>query len=65
MYVYLFSLPLSPLVSNQEPTIWVQALTYCASREECKSYISQVLTFIEQHHLLQPLVVVQMLAQNR
>jgi hypothetical protein len=51
--------------SQQEPSIWVQALTYFASREDCKEFIPRVLHHIEEKHLLQPLVVVQLLAQNR
>lgn len=51
--------------SNQEPSVWIQALIYCASHEECKERISEVLKHIEEQHLLQPLVVVQLLASNR
>ena len=45
--------------------LWVQALSYFAGREDnCKHFITEVLTHIEKQNLLPPLLVVQTLAHN-
>ena len=51
--------------SKRDPQLWVQALSYFASREDCKAQISEVLQYIEEEHLMQPLMVVKLLAENR
>ena len=48
-----------------DPQLWVQALSYFAGKEEnCRQHITEVLTHIEKHNLLPPLLVVQTLAHN-
>ena len=49
----------------KDPSLWVQALSYFASQEECKRYIKEVLDKIEEGGLLQPLMVVQTLADSQ
>jgi hypothetical protein len=50
---------------DQERSLWVQALSYFATkREPCEDEIIQVLESIERHNLLAPLMVVQTLSQN-
>ena len=39
--------------------------TSSASREDCRDKIPQVLHHIEEQHLLQPLMVVKLLAENK
>ncbi len=46
-------------------TLWIEALTYFASKEaDCRQYILEVLTHIEQKNLLPPLMVINALAAN-
>ena len=61
--VYNLFLPTS--CSHQDPSLWVQALSFYASREDCRDKIPQVLQHIEEQHLLQPLMVVKLLAENK
>eukprot|EP00057_Strongylocentrotus_purpuratus_P007251 XP_011661725.1 PREDICTED: regulator of G-protein signaling 3 [Strongylocentrotus purpuratus] len=50
---------------NQDPNLWVQALSYFAAKEEnCKPYIVEVLSQIDRRNLLPPLLVIQTLAHN-
>lgn len=45
--------------------LWVQALSYFASKEEdCKAQITEVLAHIDKRNLLPPLMVIDALAQN-
>ncbi len=53
------------ICSARERNLWVQALTYFASKDFCREKISEVLKYIDQHDLLQPLMVVQLLAQYK
>jgi len=50
---------------RQDPNLWVQALSYFASRQECKAKILDVLHHIEENHLMPPLMVVQTLAESQ
>ena len=51
--------------SNQDPNLWVQALSYFAAKEEnCKHFIVEVLSHIDRRNLLPPLLVIQTLAHN-
>lgn len=50
---------------RQDPNLWVQALSYFASRQECKAKILDVLRHIEENHLMPPLMVVQTLAESQ
>ncbi|XP_074656340.1 vacuolar protein sorting-associated protein 11 homolog [Tubulanus polymorphus] len=48
-----------------DPSLWVQALSYFAKREDnCRTQIMEVLTHIDEQNLLPPLLVVQTLANN-
>ncbi|XP_007934636.1 vacuolar protein sorting-associated protein 11 homolog [Orycteropus afer afer] len=50
---------------EQEPSLWEQALSYFARKEEdCKEYVAAVLKHIENKNLMPPLLVVQTLAHN-
>lgn len=50
---------------TQDPNLWVQALSYFATKEkDCKPYIVDVLSQIDRHNLLPPLLVIQTLAHN-
>lgn len=50
---------------NQDPHLWVQALSYFAAKEEnCKPFIVEVLSQIDRRNLLPPLLVIQTLAHN-
>ncbi|XP_036601133.1 vacuolar protein sorting-associated protein 11 homolog [Trichosurus vulpecula] len=50
---------------EQEPSLWEQALSYFARKEEdCKEYVAAVLKHIESKNLMPPLLVVQTLAHN-
>ncbi|XP_071483682.1 vacuolar protein sorting-associated protein 11 homolog [Diadema antillarum] len=50
---------------NQDPNLWVQALSYFAAKEEnCKPFIVEVLSQIDRRNLLPPLLVIQTLAHN-
>lgn len=50
---------------DQDPGLWVQALSYFANKEEaCDEEIIDVLNHIETRNLLPPLRVVQILSQN-
>ncbi|XP_027691427.1 vacuolar protein sorting-associated protein 11 homolog isoform X2 [Vombatus ursinus] len=50
---------------DQEPSLWEQALSYFARKEEdCKEYVAAVLKHIESKNLMPPLLVVQTLAHN-
>lgn len=53
------------LYSRQDPNLWVQALSYFASVEQCKKFIAEVLQHIEENHLMPPLMVVQTLADSQ
>eukprot|EP00794_Sanderia_malayensis_P012216 gene12216-13473_t len=49
----------------QDPSLWTQALSYFARREEdCRKYITEVLDHIAKYNLLSPLLVIQALAHN-
>ena len=50
--------------SHKDPNLWVQALSYFASKDNCKSMIVEVLRHIEDNHLMPPLMVVQTLADS-
>lgn len=53
------------LLRTQDPNLWVQALSYFATKEkDCKPYIVDVLSQIDRHNLLPPLLVIQTLAHN-
>ena len=54
-----------PSFRRMEPNLWVQALSYFASRQECKAKITEVLHHIEENHLMAPLMVVQTLAESQ
>eukprot|EP01094_Clydonella_sp_ATCC50884_P020731 TRINITY_DN4366_c0_g1_i5.p1 TRINITY_DN4366_c0_g1~~TRINITY_DN4366_c0_g1_i5.p1 ORF type:complete len:934 (-),score=319.64 TRINITY_DN4366_c0_g1_i5:233-3034(-) len=46
--------------------LWVQALSFFASQQQkCESEIKEVLKYIERNRLLPPLLVIQILAQNK
>jgi hypothetical protein len=48
-----------------QPALWVRALSYFADRSpECDDELREVVTHIERHNLLPPLMVVQTLARN-
>ncbi|XP_004856813.1 vacuolar protein sorting-associated protein 11 homolog isoform X1 [Heterocephalus glaber] len=50
---------------EQDPSLWEQALSYFARKEEdCKEYVAAVLKHIENKNLMPPLLVVQTLAHN-
>lgn len=50
---------------QQDPQLWVQALSYFACKEEnCKSQLMETLTHIDKKNLLPPLMVIQILAHN-
>nr|XP_006822187.1 PREDICTED: vacuolar protein sorting-associated protein 11 homolog [Saccoglossus kowalevskii] len=50
---------------QQDPSLWVQALSYFAGKEEdCKPQIMEVLSHIDKKNLLPPLLVIQTLAHN-
>nr|XP_051693658.1 vacuolar protein sorting-associated protein 11 homolog isoform X2 [Oryctolagus cuniculus] len=50
---------------EQDPSLWEQALSYFARKEEdCKEYVAAVLKHIETRNLMPPLLVVQTLAHN-
>ncbi|KFO31059.1 Vacuolar protein sorting-associated protein 11 like protein [Fukomys damarensis] len=50
---------------EQDPSLWEQALSYFARKEEdCKEYVAAVLKHIENKNLMPPLLVVQSLAHN-
>ncbi|XP_068096951.1 vacuolar protein sorting-associated protein 11 homolog isoform X1 [Hyperolius riggenbachi] len=50
---------------EQESSLWEQALSYFARKEEdCKEHIATVLRHIETRNLMPPLLVVQTLAHN-
>ncbi|XP_005091075.1 vacuolar protein sorting-associated protein 11 homolog isoform X1 [Aplysia californica] len=50
---------------QQDPQLWVQALSYFASKEEnCKSQLMETLSHIDKKNLLPPLMVIQILAHN-
>ncbi|PIK39430.1 putative vacuolar protein sorting-associated protein 11-like [Apostichopus japonicus] len=50
---------------TQDPNLWVQALSYFATKQkDCKPYIVDVLSQIDRHNLLPPLLVIQTLAHN-
>ncbi|XP_077990077.1 vacuolar protein sorting-associated protein 11 homolog [Glandiceps talaboti] len=50
---------------QQDPSLWVQALSYFAGKEEnCKPQIMEVLAHIDKRNLLPPLLVIQTLAHN-
>lgn len=63
--VFSVTVSFTTLFSTKEPTLWVQALTYFASKEICREKISEVLEQIDHYKLLQPLMVVQLLAQYK
>ncbi|XP_046856298.1 vacuolar protein sorting-associated protein 11 homolog [Xenia sp. Carnegie-2017] len=50
---------------SQDSNLWVQALSYFASKEnDCRKYIMEVLNYIDRHNLLPPLLVLQTLAHS-
>ncbi|PIK58361.1 putative vacuolar protein sorting-associated protein 11-like, partial [Apostichopus japonicus] len=50
---------------TQDPNLWVQALSYFAMKQkDCKPFIVDVLSQIDRHNLLSPLLVIQTLAHN-
>ena len=50
---------------TSDPGLWIQALAYFARKEEdCKQQIVEVLSHIDKHNLLPPLLVTQTLAHN-
>ncbi|CAK8684034.1 unnamed protein product [Clavelina lepadiformis] len=51
---------------DKDKTLWQHALTYFAQQRDvdCKQYITQVLTHIDKHDLLPPLLVIQLLSRN-
>lgn len=49
---------------HQDPNLWVQALSYFASKSDCKEKIVEVLGHIEADNLMPPLMVVQTLAES-
>ncbi|EDV22408.1 uncharacterized protein TRIADDRAFT_28801, partial [Trichoplax adhaerens] len=48
---------------NNDPSLWTQALTYFADKENCKDHVAEVLSHI-LINLLPPLFVIQALARN-
>lgn len=63
--MYIHCICVNVLCSHQEPSLWVQALSFFVSREDCRDKIPLVLHHIEEKNLLQPLMVVKLLAENR
>lgn len=58
---------MSPCVSERsrkDPNLWVQALSYFSSKDNCKDKIVEVLRHVEDNHLMPPLMVVQTLAES-
>jgi hypothetical protein len=55
---------LPPIYSHQDPNLWVQALSYFASKTDCKDKIVEVLKQIEENNLMPPLMVVQTLSES-
>nr|CAB3267620.1 vacuolar protein sorting-associated protein 11 homolog [Phallusia mammillata] len=51
---------------DRDVTLWQHALTYFAQQRDsdCRQHIAQVLTHIEKHNLLPPLLVIQLLSRN-
>ncbi|XP_067666114.1 vacuolar protein sorting-associated protein 11 homolog [Haliotis asinina] len=50
---------------QQDPSLWVQALSFFARKEEnCKAQLMEVLSHIDKKNLLPPLLVIQTLAHN-
>uniref|UniRef100_A0A2C9MAP2 Vacuolar protein sorting-associated protein 11 homolog n=1 Tax=Biomphalaria glabrata TaxID=6526 RepID=A0A2C9MAP2_BIOGL len=50
---------------QQDPQLWIQALSYFACKEEyCKSQLMEVLSHIDKKNLLPPLMVIQILAHH-
>lgn len=50
---------------QRDPKLWVQALSYFAKKPDGDTYIAQVIQHIEAQKIIPPLLVVQILAQNR
>jgi hypothetical protein len=52
-------------VSQRDPSLWIQALTYFASKErECRQQIQDCLQIIDKGNILPPLIVVKILGKN-
>ncbi len=49
---------------HKDPNLWVQALSYFASKDNCQKQIVEVLQHVEDYHLMPPLMVVQTLAES-
>ena len=50
---------------KNDPNLWVNVLTYFASQKEVpKVELSQVLDYIDREGLLQPMLIIQILAKN-
>lgn len=49
---------------HKDSNLWVQALSYFASKDNCKDKIVEVLQHVEDYHLMPPLMVVQTLAES-
>jgi len=52
---------------DQDDDLWVQALTYFASRDDakCMEYIKKILNRIESKDFLSPLIVLEILGKNQ
>ncbi|EFA75946.1 RING zinc finger-containing protein [Heterostelium album PN500] len=51
---------------DQDPNLWVQVLSYFATHQKnCQNEITEVLTNIDRDNLIPPLLVIQILAQNK
>ncbi|GAM20486.1 hypothetical protein SAMD00019534_036610 [Acytostelium subglobosum LB1] len=52
--------------SDKDPNLWVQVLSYFATNnKDCQTEIGEVLMNIDKDNLIPPLLVIQILAQNK
>lgn len=50
---------------TKDPNLWVNVLTYFASQESVpEDSLQEVLLYIEKEALLQPMLIIQILAKN-
>ncbi|EGG22194.1 RING zinc finger-containing protein [Cavenderia fasciculata] len=51
---------------DKDPNLWVQVLSYFATnKENCQNEIAEVLSNIDKDNLIPPLLVIQILSQNK